>query len=160
MSNVPSLEKITALHITRETVSQLEAAELFDVLGRSKVCDLFAHCLSTAEGRAMVLTCMSRPRCSELWTHLDELRDFNKYWVTRQSQRLARNTRISFKIGKNNILYHTPDNTHWGSEVRAWSQLPRMYSDFRKYGVTEEEIQCIMGPIATHMANMFTDSSP
>ena len=153
-----SLAKRAAISITQQTLSQLNAAELFNVLGKSKVCDLFAHCLSSAEGRAMVLTCMSRPRCSELWTNLDELHDLQKMWEVRISQKLARDGRIKIRIMEDYIGYTTPDfQTH--KQVRTWSMLTHMYDEFRSYGVTEEEIQCIIAPIAVHMAKIFPDSS-
>ena len=153
---VPSLEQKAATAITRQTVQQLDPQQLYDVLGRKVVCDLFAHCLQTAEGRAMILTCMSRPRCAELWTGLDELRNLGRHWSHRGSQILVRNKRIHFTISFQLINYSTPIGH---GMVHSWSGLPTMYSTFRKAGVTDEEIQCIMGPISAHMAQIFPDST-
>lgn len=160
MSEIPSLEQLTAMQIAKQALLQLNGQELYDILGRSKVCELFGYCITTSEGKAMILQCMKRPRCSELWSNLGELDDLTIYWTRRRTQVLTRDHNICFKICDNQIIYYLEGNANSGKIVSSWSELPRMYADFRRRGVTEEEISCIMGPIAVHMQHMFPDSTP
>ena len=142
-----------ATEVSLRVLPHMSTEMLIRTLGDERICDIFAHVLQNAEGRAMVLRCMTRPRCSELWQNLDNFPDNGRLL------RLTRDPNLTIGITPDNLLSYCAHTRGYPSlQIQSYSELRKACTELQAAGVTEEEIQCIIGPMTTLMNERFPDS--
>jgi hypothetical protein len=172
----PSLQHLASEAITRRTIEPFDAARLYALLGRRIVCGLLQHRLRSAEGRMEVLSCTIRPQCYEKWQGLETLVPrYVPYIAHRYSPvqvpsivvalarsppyvRLGAVSYFAMDYGGSLGMFYTaskviPSGAH--EHVLGFDAVAGMYAAMRRVGVTEEEVQCLMGPVMVYMASVY-----
>ena len=152
----PSTLQDLASSVVLRQLPDMSTPLLVETLGPERVCDILAYFLQKkgADGRALVLKCMTRSRANELWQHLDTFSAESPTFM-----RLSRRTNIGIGVSLGDAIYCVHERGYPCQEIQSFGELTTACDRLKEAGVTDEEIQCIIGPMTAWMTVHYADST-